>query len=203
MTKKYEKLKTNPKFLFAILLLVILVAEVLVMVVLPNIIPADAPLFVRNITDGVLLTILVAPILWKLIVSPLRGDLYQAQRRAQIILNSAHKGVLTVDKDGFIKSINPAAQKLLNKPKEELIDKNYRDLILPLNHLTLEDKRDEEFAYMHNGNNKKYLRLTSVKVILDDELFYTFFLEDITEKKQLELALEFERAKATTPPRQM
>lgn len=192
---KYEQLKTDPRFLFATLLLVILLAEILVMAALPTLLPPNTPLFVEIITDGILLTILVAPILWKLIVSPLRGDLYQAQRRAQIILNSAHKGVLTVDKDGFIKSINPAAQKLLNRPKEELVDKNYRDLILPLNHLTLDDKRDEEFAYMNTADDEKYLRLTSVKIILDNEQFYTFFLEDITEKKKLELALEFQKAK--------
>jgi len=43
MAKPYEKLKTNPTFLFATLLLVILIAEVFVMIILPTILPSNIP----------------------------------------------------------------------------------------------------------------------------------------------------------------
>lgn len=201
MKKPYEKFKTNPTFLFATLLLVILIAEVFVMVILPTILPSDIPLFAENIADGILLTVLVAPILWKLVVSPLRGDLYLAQRRAQIILDSAYRGILFINKEGVIKSSNPAAQRILNISSKEIVNKNYRDLILPLKNIALEEKRDEKLSYTLADGEEKHLSLSSVKALFDNEEHYIFFIEDITEKKKLELALETQKAKAIASAR--
>lgn len=199
--KNYEKLKTNPALLFATLLFVISIAEILVMHILPIILPADAPLHVKNITDGIVLAILIAPVLWILVVNPLRGDLHQAQRRAQIILNSAYRGILPIDKDGFIISANPAAQRMFCLSSEKFVGKNYRDLNLPFSQLALKDNLNEKFSYTPANETERFLHLKSVKAVFDNEAFHIFFIEDITEKKSLETDLEVQRAKAVASAR--
>jgi len=64
-----------------------------------------------------------------------------------IILDSAYRGILFINKDGIVKSANPAAQRILNISTEEIVNKNYRDLIPALKNIALEEKRDEKLSY--------------------------------------------------------
>lgn len=79
----------SPLQYFALILSVVFAIELVIMAALPLIFPARQALWLESVLDSVLLTIIAAPILWRLIVHPLkalaksRRDLLAAMIRDQ------------------------------------------------------------------------------------------------------------------------
>src|SRR5271169_2191251 len=63
---------THPARVWFVLLVLIFTAEYAVMLVLPLVLPADLSWFKESVVDSVLLTIVVAPVLWWTVVRPLQ-----------------------------------------------------------------------------------------------------------------------------------
>lgn len=196
-----SKVKTNPGFLFAVLLSTILATEIGVMFLLPILLPAGTSALTENIIDGILLTLIVAPVLWKILIVPIRGDAHQAQLRAQSIINSAHDGILSLDKNGLITAINPSMQKILGLSMRDIVKIDYRDLLPNLKQLNLNDIVEEDFEYTNLSGEKRFLRLKNVKVYSDEGPLNTLFIEDETEKKQAQQALDVQQARAESSAR--
>lgn len=64
--------KIRPLLLFAVILLLLFISEVLVMLVLPRLALEDQNSFVVALIDACLLTVVLAPLLWFLIIRPLQ-----------------------------------------------------------------------------------------------------------------------------------
>jgi len=61
------------------------------------------------------------------------------ERRVQLILQHIPDGVVTIDGDGHVLSINPAAQVIFDRPVEELLGRNILDDLYPPARATRED----------------------------------------------------------------
>lgn len=62
----------EPLRVWIVILGAVFLSEALVMVILPSLLPSEPPLLAAAAIDAILLTVVVAPVLWVLIVRPLR-----------------------------------------------------------------------------------------------------------------------------------
>ncbi|MBD3672822.1 MAG: PAS domain-containing protein [Planctomycetaceae bacterium] len=111
------------------MLLVVFGIELVVMLALPYLTPQSMNPLIRALLDAGLLTVVCAPVLWWLIVGPLRRIAAQEIARSETIVANAGEGILTIDRSGTITSANRAAKKLFELPVEEIIGVEIRSLI--------------------------------------------------------------------------
>jgi len=104
-------------------------AEVAVMLVLPIITPKVIGEGARAILDAFLLTIVCAPVLWWVIIGPLRKIAIQEHQRSETIVANASESILTFDRSGKILSCNRSTLELFRVTAEELIGKHIQSMI--------------------------------------------------------------------------
>lgn len=103
----------SPVRILGIVLMLIFTVEVGVMFFLPYVIPTFIGEFARAVLDAVLLTVVCAPVLWWVIIGPLRRIAIQEHERSETIVANASEGIITFDSDGVILSCNMALADLL------------------------------------------------------------------------------------------
>lgn len=120
-------------------------------------------------------------------------ELEQRRKYMEVVLQNVSSGVISLDSEGRISTINRSAEKILNLNAREVIGKKYRevlgpnhmpivkDLIQTVNRLGKDSvELEEEFR---DGNNVKRL-LTNLTVLRDESDNYlgvVVVFEDITE----------------------
>lgn len=82
------------------------------MAMLPFLVPGSLGETTRAMVDALLLTIICAPLLWWVIVGPLRRIAIQEHQRSETIVANASESILTFDREGNILSHNRAASTL-------------------------------------------------------------------------------------------
>ncbi len=123
------RLLTTPWRIVGLVLLVEFAVEVTVMLLLPLMIPAGLSENWTALFDATLLTVVCAPLLWWIIISPMRRVAMEAQALSSTIVESAGDGIITVDAAGRVLSYNAAAQSLFGYDAEEVLDRPARDLL--------------------------------------------------------------------------
>lgn len=108
-----------PLGLFAILLLVLFVGEALIMLALPYLLPGQLESFYPFV-DPVLLVLLSAPVIWILIIQPLRNEIAKEKIWAELLLEHVVDGVVITDGQGMVRSFNPAASELFGYEQDEV-----------------------------------------------------------------------------------
>jgi PAS domain S-box-containing protein len=111
----------NPRRIFLTLLLTIFMVEAAVMVLLPILLPDHLNARVVALADACLLTFGAAPVLWWIIIRPLRLRIATEEAKARSILAAAAEGIVTVDERGAVDSFNPAAEQIFGYPAEEVV----------------------------------------------------------------------------------
>jgi PAS domain S-box-containing protein len=119
----------SPLRILAIVLLLVFTAEVAVMLVLPWITPNVLGEALRAVLDACLLTLVCAPILWLLIIGPLRRIAIQEQQRSETIVANASESILTFDRKGAILSCNRSTVELFGVSADELIGNQVQTII--------------------------------------------------------------------------
>lgn len=109
------------RILATVLLLVFAVEFVVMFVVLPRVFPAGAPEHLEALVDATVLTLGLAPLLWFVIVRPLRQTAVGERARAASIISSAADGIVTMDRRTVIRAVNPAIERILGWPADELV----------------------------------------------------------------------------------
>jgi signal transduction histidine kinase len=112
-----------------LVLVLVFTAEVAVMTMLPWITQHDMDERARAILDAFLLTLICAPALWWVIISPLRKVALQEQQRSQTIVANASESIVTFESTGVIVSCNPSTSELFEISVENLIGKSMQSLI--------------------------------------------------------------------------
>lgn len=110
----------SPKRVFLATLVIIFVVELVVMVLLPRIVPGTLDKRIVAFLDASLLTFGAAPVLWYVIIRPLRRIAVTEQARAELLVQAATEGIVTVDSVGAIDSVNPAAARIFGYDATEL-----------------------------------------------------------------------------------
>ena len=119
--KRSQSRIPNPRRIFLTLLLTIFVVEAGVMVVLPLMLPDRLDARVVALVDSCLLTFAAAPILWWIIIHPLRHRIVTEEAKARSIVAAAAEGIVTVDERGDVDSFNPAAEQIFGYAAEEVV----------------------------------------------------------------------------------
>lgn len=62
-------------------------------------------------------------------LSALAGSLAQRERYAQEILNSARDGIIVATESGIIEQVNPSAEEILDRPRDDIIGRHVNDVL--------------------------------------------------------------------------
>ncbi len=114
----------SPARILGIVLLLVFTAEVGVMLLLPQVIPDVLSEPGTAVLDALLLTLVCAPVLWWVIIGPLRRIAIQEHSRSQTIVANAGEGIITFDHKGLILSCNRATTELLETEMDALVGRN-------------------------------------------------------------------------------
>ena len=111
----------SPTRILAIVLSLVFTVEVCVMLVLPHVVPSFFGEAEQAFLDAVLLTAVCAPVLWWVIIGPLRRIAIQEHQRSETIVANASEGIMTFDLNGTILSCNRAATDIFAASIEDLV----------------------------------------------------------------------------------
>ena len=120
----------SPVRILGIVLLLIFTVEVGVMFVLPHVVPNFLGGFGEAVFDAVLLTFVCAPVLWWVIIGPLRRIAIQEHERSETIVANAGEGIITFRGDGVILSCNMALANLLSSEPNYLMGRNVESFLV-------------------------------------------------------------------------
>jgi polar amino acid transport system substrate-binding protein len=187
--------------LFFLLLAIVFVSEAAVMLFIHFLPIPEGP--AEGLTDASILTVIIAPFIWWLIVRPLRSIAVAENGRAEDIVANAIDGIISINEQGLVESFNPAAERIFGYSAEEMIGRNITRL-MPSPYKEAHDKyirdylrkgekrifcRGREFEGVRKDGTRFPLEITVSEVRYGDRWLFTGILRDITERKRSEEAL--------------
>jgi PAS domain S-box-containing protein len=191
----------SPTRILAIVLALVFTVEAAVMLVLPLVFPDSLGDSLTAILDALLLTSLCAPVLWWVIIGPLRRLAIQEHQRSETIVAGASEGILTFDRAGEVVSCNQAGGAILGSPAESLIGQPIRQVIpgFPRSFASLPDEFRLE-AVRQDGTKTPVQVSVSAYPLETDELFIAI-IRDLTvaeqaERERITMARETEALRA-------
>jgi signal transduction histidine kinase len=119
----------SPMRILGLVLLLVFTVEVGVMFLLPHVLPGRLNESGKAFVDAVLLTLVCAPVLWLVIIGPLRRIAIQEHERSETIVANASESILTFDRDGSLLSCNRAATDLFGVEMESLLGHSLQTLV--------------------------------------------------------------------------
>ncbi len=119
----------SPIRILGLVLMLVFVVEVAVMFVLPHVIPGSLSDSGKAMADAILLTLVCAPVLWLVIIGPLRRIAIQEHERSETIVANASESILTFDTNGRVLSCNRAATDLFRVEMDLLLGHSLQTLV--------------------------------------------------------------------------
>ncbi|MFO1066526.1 MAG: ATP-binding protein [Pirellulales bacterium] len=106
----------GPLTYFAAVLCIVFVSEAVVMYLLAFLVPPDVNVNVNveAFLDAAMLTLICAPILWGLLIRPLRRAADRVSHRFWRLVNDSGEAIVVIHPDGRLDVVNNAARDLLN-----------------------------------------------------------------------------------------
>jgi PAS domain S-box-containing protein len=125
----------SPTRILCIVLSLVFTVEVGVMFLLPYLLPEFLGESGKAFLDAILLTLVCAPVLWWVIIGPLRRIALQEHQRSETIVANASEGIITFDHNGIILSSNRAMSELLMAGVMDIVGKTTDSFLerLPVN----------------------------------------------------------------------
>ncbi len=127
-------------------------------------------------------------------------SLDQRRKYMETVLRNVSAGIISVDRDGVITTVNHAAEKMFDIDTEKVLLQNYRDLLIP-EHLSLVDEFLQEIKENNESSLEKQIELMfkdkaltillTVTTIRDDEgndSGIVVVFEDLTQLQKAERA---------------
>jgi two-component system CheB/CheR fusion protein len=129
-----------------------------------------------------------------------RTALRDQEERLRAVLDTAVEGIITIDEQGIIETVNPAAEKIFGYPASELIGKNV-SMLMPMPYRAQHDGYIAN--YRETGKAKIIgigrevtgqrkdgtvfpMELSVSEVRLEERRLFTGFVRDVTERKRLQ-----------------
>lgn len=110
----------SPLRFLMVVLTVVFVSEAGVMFVLPYIFNGRTSYLVESISDASLLTLVSAPVLWLIIILPLRRVAVTEQAKFEAVVETAGDAVVTADECGRVETFNAAAERMFGYTADEI-----------------------------------------------------------------------------------
>jgi two-component system nitrogen regulation sensor histidine kinase NtrY len=127
-------------------------------------------------------------------------SLEERRKYIETILRNVSAGIISLDKNGVITTINNAAEKMFDLNPEDVLNKNFRDLMIP-EHLTLVDEFMKEIEESNKEALQKQLELmlkdraltvlltvTTIKDESGNDTGMVVMFEDMTQLQRAERA---------------
>lgn len=111
-----------PLRLYLLLLFLIIAVELFQEMLMFRHLPT-IPILYDSLLDGFLTTVIVSPLLWFLIIRPLKRDAVSEQVRATAIHDQVNDAIVTLDPQRMVVGFNPAAQRTFGYPPEAMMDR--------------------------------------------------------------------------------
>jgi PAS domain S-box-containing protein len=102
-------------------------AELVIMIVLPVLMPGVHG-FAKDIADAAMLAIIIAPLVWRLVIAPLRKVAVVEGIRAATAMNAAANAIVITDRNGATIWVNPAFTQITGYSLDEAVGANPRIL---------------------------------------------------------------------------
>lgn len=171
--------------------------EAAVMVVLPVLLPLGLDRRIVALTDACLLTFSAAPLLWWLVVRPLRAKAMTESAKAESIVAAVGEGIVTFDERGLVDSFNPAAEQILGYRATEVVGQSVEALLSsdrPLAaHGSKQPTGNASFAKSAKGafevlgkrkdGSRVPLQLSVSRLAIEGRRLSTGVFRDLTEQK--------------------
>ncbi len=118
----------------------------------------------------------------------------QSESFARSIINHAIEGIITIDINGIVRYINPAAEQIFGYMPSEIIGENINMIIPELSYrdydnFDINDKfihMTKEIIGQRKDTSTLSIDLTVSKFYVEEKYFFTIILRDITEQKRYE-----------------
>ncbi len=144
-----------------------------------------------------------AKLFWQMITSlkRIKGELEKSQDELQAIITHVLDGIITISASGEIQEFNPAAEKIFEYSRSDVLNKNINMLIPELvisKHCTPVDqsiqpdqecnvdKSRQEILAFRKGGKPFPLELSFSGMELDEKRYFIGIVRDITERKRTE-----------------
>jgi PAS domain S-box-containing protein len=190
-----------PLRLYVLLLLTIFLVDLLQEQLLTYI-PLTFSSFPYKIFDAFLSTLFIAPLLWMLVASPLKKAALTAATRVRVLHDQLIDAIVTIDAQGVIKFINPAAERIFRCDAGQLIGKTAA-LVLNDNQNLLEElirdatensaDRNPHIFRKIAGNRQDgstlYMDVSISKVLLEEREEFLLVMRDVTARTMMQDAL--------------
>lgn len=128
------------------------------------------------------------------------SNLEQRRKYMETVLRNVSAGVVSVDRDGVITTINRAAERMFDIKTEKVLGKRYEDVLIP-DHMALIGELLKEMQVSGDGSIEKQVELTlknrmltvfmTMTVVKDDDgndMGKVLVFEDITQLQKAERA---------------
>lgn len=168
---------------------------------LPVILPANTSPEVATFCDASLLTLFSAPVLWTVLIRPLRTVANDQSKMYTAIVESSRDGILVVDKDGTIESANAAVLDCFQVPPQKWIGKSIVSIFPEFgaeqsiyDSLSALSKNTDslscgEVAVEVQGLTR-YFELRANQLPTPERKRYALLVRDVTERRQIQRNLE-------------
>ncbi|MCF6180227.1 MAG: PAS domain S-box protein, partial [Geopsychrobacter sp.] len=189
-----------PITLFVLLLFMIFLADMVQEIIFPQF-NFDLTSAQFQLLDAFVTILLIAPLLLILIVRPLRSLALLEKARTNAIYDQVVDGIVKIDDQIHIQSINLAAQKIfgfqsnevIGKPVSLLLDKGQLNLEKVLNTVEYSDSGEPlkfyDLSSRHKDGRALILNMSITQIRLTGPSEYLLLLHDISERKAAEAAL--------------
>ena len=114
------------------------------------------------------------------------SELRNNENKQRAILESMSDGLITIDSEFTIKSINPAITKLFNYTESTIVNQKINMIISDLKDVS----KQSGIFYEKRGHNRNGttfpIEIALNRMIIDDSIMYACTIRDITERKRVE-----------------
>lgn len=193
----------SPLRFLVVVLAVVFLSEAGVMYILPFIfVNGRTSYLVESISDASLLTLVSAPVLWLIIILPLRRVAVTEQAKFEAVVETAGDGIITANEWGRVETFNATAERMFGYTADEITGESVERLLSaearghgerPDVRPDVRDVRlDESIGSRREAEGRRKdgscfpVELNVGEVNFAERRIFTLILRDITERKREE-----------------
>lgn len=182
----------SPLRFLVVVLAVVFTSEAGVMFILPYIfVNGRTSYLVESLSDASLLTLVSAPVLWLIIILPLRRVAVTEQAKFEAVVETAGAGIVTADESGRVETFNAAAERMFGYTADEINGEGV-PLLLSAEARDGRVRLDEAIGSRREAEGRRKdgsifpVELNVGEVHFGERRIFTLILRDITERKREE-----------------
>ncbi len=189
----------SPLRYFIAILVVIFLAEAGVMYLLPLLLPSEINPNIEALCDAAILTVFSAPLLWQLLIRPMRMVASNEATKYATIVEMARDAILTINDSGLIVSANEATAAMLGndtqlsvilrQPISLILMHHHNDPLDALREAAGTKRSSVEADLVNNAGTTVPVEVTVSRISLRGHSYFTLIVRDITERKRSESLL--------------